>query len=68
MGALKSIRFKACSEVVDAALGPDMMKSVVRLIPDILQAGLPILIYEGEPQKPARQAACCIAIVALLAC
>ena len=42
------MRFKACSDEVGEALGPDGMKSVVHLIPDMLQAGLPILIYEGD--------------------
>ena len=47
LGASKPLRFKACSGEVEAALKPDRMKSVVHLVPDLLQAGLPILIYEG---------------------
>ena len=47
LGASKPLRFKACSGEVEAALKPDRMKSVVHLVPDLLQASLPILIYEG---------------------
>ena len=33
--------------MVGRALGPDMMKTVVHLLPDILSR-LPLLIYEGR--------------------
>ena len=61
LGALRLVRFKACSEEVDAALKPDGMKSVVHLIPDMLRAGLPMLIYEGTfsdlPEDKPKQTA-----------
>ena len=52
MGALKTIKFQACSDEVGAALMPDMMKSMAPLIPDMLRAGLPMLIYEGSLTLP----------------
>ena len=41
-----NIKFEGCSSKVAAALGPDVMKSVKHLIPDLLSA-LPILLYQG---------------------
>lgn len=38
--------FVSCSEKVGAVLGPDVMKSVKPLIPDLL-AALPVLLYQG---------------------
>lgn len=39
-------KFEGCSERVAEALGPDVMKSVKDLIPDLL-AALPVLLYQG---------------------
>ena len=39
--------FVGCSDKVAAVLGPDVMKSVKPLIPDLL-AALPVLLYQGE--------------------
>ena len=41
-------KFEGCSSKVAAALGPDVMKSVKYLIPDLLSA-LPVLLYQGSP-------------------
>jgi hypothetical protein len=38
--------FVGCSDKVAAVLGPDVMKSVKSLIPDLL-AALPVLLYQG---------------------
>lgn len=38
--------FVACSDEVAHAMGPDVMKSVKHLIPDIL-AHIPLLLYQG---------------------
>ncbi|KAK9804643.1 hypothetical protein WJX73_003407 [Symbiochloris irregularis] len=40
-------KFEACSAEVDRALGPDVMRSAVDLIPEILQH-LPMLFYQGQ--------------------
>lgn len=40
-------RYEACSSAVGAALGPDVMQSVKRLVPDLLEA-YPVLLYQGE--------------------
>ena len=45
------VKFEECSEEVGNALGPDVMKSVKHLIPDIL-ASLPLLLYQGAHQVP----------------
>lgn len=42
----KDIVYESCSNKVGEALGPDVMKSVKHLIPDIL-AALPLLLYQG---------------------
>lgn len=39
--------FVGCSDKVAAVLGPDVMKSVKPLIPDLL-AALPVLLYQGQ--------------------
>lgn len=39
--------FESCSDEVGVALGPDVMKSVKPLIPDILQS-VPLLLYQGK--------------------
>ncbi|DBB10125.1 TPA: hypothetical protein ACH3X3_001709 [Trebouxia sp. C0006] len=39
--------FVGCSDKVAAVLGPDVMKSVKSLIPDLL-AALPVLLYQGQ--------------------
>ena len=39
-------KFEGCSSKVAAALGPDVMKSVKYLIPDLLST-LPVLLYQG---------------------
>ena len=41
------VKFESCSETVGNALGPDVMKSVKPLIPDILQS-VPVLLYQGK--------------------
>lgn len=42
-------KFISCSDKVAAALGPDVMKTVKPLIPDLL-AALPVLLYQGMPR------------------
>lgn len=39
-------RYEACSAAVGSALGPDVMQSVKRLVPDLLEA-YPVLLYQG---------------------
>lgn len=39
--------FVGCSDKVASVLGPDVMKSVKSLIPDLL-AALPVLLYQGQ--------------------
>jgi hypothetical protein len=51
LGVPSNIVYESCSERVGDALGPDVMKSVKYLIPDILSA-LPLLLYQGEPLLP----------------
>jgi hypothetical protein len=46
LGVPKDIVYESCSNKVGEALGPDVMKSVKHLIPDIL-AALPLLLYQG---------------------
>ena len=46
LGADKDIRFVSCSDVVGKALGPDVMRSVKYVIPDLL-AAMPLLLYQG---------------------
>ena len=65
----KDVRFLECSDKVGAALGPDVLKSVKHLVPDIL-ASLPLLLYQGKassphidalsPQQPPQCPACCL--------
>ncbi len=43
-----NISFITCSEDVDRVLGPDVMKSVAYLVPDIL-AHMSLLLYQGDP-------------------
>lgn len=50
-------RYEACSAVVGEALGPDVMKSVKRLLPDLLEA-YPLLLYQGGPYSCVCGAAC----------
>ncbi|CAL8469775.1 g9317 [Coccomyxa elongata] len=47
LGVPKHVVYKSCSDKVGDALGPDVMKSVKHLIPDILVA-LPMLLYQGQ--------------------
>ncbi|BDA47762.1 probable serine carboxypeptidase CPVL [Coccomyxa sp. Obi] len=47
LGVPKHIVYESCSDKVGDALGPDVMKSVKHLIPDIL-AALPMLLYQGQ--------------------
>ncbi len=47
LGVPKHIVYESCSDKVGDALGPDVMKSVKHLIPDIL-AALPMLLYQGK--------------------
>ncbi|KAK9907324.1 hypothetical protein WJX75_001489 [Coccomyxa subellipsoidea] len=47
LGVPKDIVYESCSNKVGEALGPDVMKSVKHLIPDIL-AALPLLLYQGQ--------------------
>lgn len=47
LGVQPGSRYAACSPAVGAALGPDVMQSVRRLIPDLLEA-YPLLLYQGE--------------------
>lgn len=47
----KDIVYESCSDKVGNALGPDVMKSVKHLIPDIL-AALPLLLYQGASHSP----------------
>ncbi len=52
LGVPKDIVYESCSDKVGDALGPDVMKSVKHLIPDIL-AALPLLLYQGRFLTPA---------------
>ncbi len=47
LGADPSVTFESCSDAVGEALGPDVMLSVKHLVPDLLAAGLPLLLYQG---------------------
>ncbi|KAL4420440.1 hypothetical protein ABPG75_010096 [Micractinium tetrahymenae] len=47
LGADPAITFESCSAAVGDALGPDVMRSVKHLVPDLLAAGLPLLLYQG---------------------
>ncbi|KAL3157467.1 hypothetical protein ABBQ32_011934 [Trebouxia sp. C0010 RCD-2024] len=47
LGVKPGTKFEGCSERVAEALGPDVMKSVKDLIPDLL-AALPVLLYQGQ--------------------
>lgn len=42
-----SSNYKACSAAVAAAMDADVMRSTARLFPDILDAGVPVLVYVG---------------------
>lgn len=53
LGVPKHIVYESCSEKVGNALGPDVMKSVKHLIPDIL-AALPMLLYQGRVMRLQR--------------
>ena len=46
LGVPGHVMFEECSGEVGDALGPDVMKSVKHLIPDVL-ASLPLLLYQG---------------------
>lgn len=46
LGVVENITFVGCSGKVDKALAADIMKSVVYLVPDLLD-NLPILLYQG---------------------
>ncbi len=46
MHAEPGATFEACSATVADAMGPDVMKSIKHLIPDIL-AHVPMLLYQG---------------------
>ncbi|KAK9864784.1 hypothetical protein WJX84_011664 [Apatococcus fuscideae] len=47
LGAAKHIRFESCSDHIGAILGPDVMKSVLYLLPDVLRS-VPLLLYQGQ--------------------
>lgn len=47
LGVPEDMVFESCSEEVGEALGPDVMKSVKPLIPDILRS-MPLLLYQGQ--------------------
>ena len=47
LGVPEDFVFESCSDKVGVALGPDVMKSVEPLIPDILQS-VPLLLYQGK--------------------
>lgn len=42
-----NLTFVSCSAEVERILGPDIMRSVAHLVPDILEH-LPILLYQGS--------------------
>ena len=48
LGVPEDLVFESCSEKVGEALGPDVMKSVKPLVPDILSS-IPLLLYQGQP-------------------
>lgn len=52
-----NFKFEGCSSKVAAALGPDVMKSVKHLIPDLLSA-LPVLLYQGMSNAFINVVAC----------
>ncbi|KAK9839984.1 hypothetical protein WJX74_001476 [Apatococcus lobatus] len=47
LGAAQHVRFESCSDHIGAILGPDVMKSVMFLLPDILKS-VPLLLYQGQ--------------------
>ena len=47
LGVPEDLVFESCSEKVGEALGPDVMKSVKPLVPDILSS-IPVLLYQGQ--------------------
>ncbi len=57
LGVPSDIVYESCSEKVGDALGPDVMKSVKHLIPDIL-ASLPLLLYQGKTSLHGRPSNC----------
>lgn len=56
LGVPEDLVFESCSEKVGEALGPDVMKSVKPLVPDILRS-IPLLLYQGQP-LPERRGRC----------
>jgi vitellogenic carboxypeptidase-like protein len=57
LGASASITFEGCSEKVGQAMGPDVMKSVKYLMPDLLRA-MPVLLYQGQYDLQDGPASC----------
>ena len=53
LGVPEDVHFLECSDKVGAALGPDVLKSVKHLVPDIL-ASLPLLLYQGRASFPSK--------------
>lgn len=47
LGVKEGVGFVSCSEEVGRVLGPDVMKSVKYLIPDLLER-YPLLLYQGK--------------------
>ncbi|KAK9811811.1 hypothetical protein WJX72_010540 [[Myrmecia] bisecta] len=47
LGVSKDLVFEGCSEHVGQVLGPDVMRSVAFLLPDLL-ANMPVLLYQGQ--------------------
>ncbi|EFN52655.1 hypothetical protein CHLNCDRAFT_58790 [Chlorella variabilis] len=47
LGVAPGLRFESCSDEVGEALGPDVMKTVKHLVPDLL-AAYPMLLYQGR--------------------
>lgn len=46
LGVPQEVEFVSCSNKVGEAMGPDVMRSVLHLLPDVVEA-MPLLLYQG---------------------
>lgn len=46
LGVPEDVEFVSCSDEVAVAMGPDVMRSVLHLVPDVVEA-MPVLLYQG---------------------
>lgn len=47
LGVAEDVDFTSCSAQVAESMGPDVMRSVLHLLPDIVEA-MPVLLYQGR--------------------